>query len=156
MRREAEADATSRSVKQKETSVKADSYVFFDSNCREAFEFYQSLGIGRIETMMTNAEAPAGMGASPGRETNIMHASIRIGDNALMGSDMPPGSYAKPQGFCIHLSVPDLAEAERIFAALSAGGAVQMALEETFWALRCGACTDRFGIPWMIGVDRPA
>ena len=31
-----------------------------------------------------------------------------------------------------------------------------MPLEKTFWAERFGACVDRFGIPWMIGVDAPA
>lgn len=41
------------------------------------------------------------------------------------------------------------------FAELSAGGEVQMPYEPTFWALRFGACVDRFGTSWMVSVDHP-
>ena len=40
---------------------------------------------------------------------------------------------------------PDVPEAERLFAALSAGGSVQMELQQTFWATRFAMFTDRFG-----------
>lgn len=136
--------------------MKAHPYVFFDSNCREAMEFYQSLGIGTIEAMMANEDAPPGVENDPARRRNIMHASLQIGDTLLMASDSPPSSYVKPTGFCVHLSAPDAAGAERLFAALSEGGEVHMPMEETFWALRFGACVDRFGIPWMVSADRPA
>jgi PhnB protein len=33
---------------------------------------------------------------------------------------------------------------------------VQMALQETFWALRFGMLVDAFGIPWMVNCERPA
>jgi PhnB protein len=48
------------------------------------------------------------------------------------------------------LGVDSDAEAERIFAALSEGGRVLMALQETFFASRFGQLQDRFGINWMI------
>jgi PhnB protein len=46
-------------------------------------------------------------------------------------------------------------EAERIFSALADGGTATMALQETFWALRFGMVTDRFGIPWAINCEKP-
>ena len=52
-------------------------------------------------------------------------------------------------------SVDSDAEAERIYAALSDGGRVLMALEETFFASRFGQVQDRFGINWMILCERP-
>lgn len=128
-------------------------YVFFDSNCREAFEFYEGLGIGKIESMIANEEAPPGSEYDPARSRNIMHASMKIGDSILMASDAPPKWYAKPQGFSIHLTANGAADAERLFAALSEGGEVQMPLEKTFWAERFGGCVDRFGIPWMVSAD---
>jgi PhnB protein len=42
-----------------------------------------------------------------------------------------------------------------MFAALADAGTVQMPLQETFWALRFGMVTDRFGIPWMINFGKP-
>ena len=38
--------------------------------------------------------------------------------------------------------------------ALSAGGDVQMPLQETFWATRWAAFTDRYGKPWMVNCMR--
>lgn len=46
--------------------------------------------------------------------------------------------------------VDTIEQAERIYAALSAGGTVFMPLQETFWAHRWGSFNDRFGKPWMI------
>jgi len=33
---------------------------------------------------------------------------------------------------------------------------VEMALQETFWALRFGVLVDRFGIPWTVNCERAA
>jgi len=136
--------------------MKAYPYIFFDSNCREAFAFYEKLGIGKVTEMISNKDAPPGQEYDPARADNIMHATLTIGDTLLMASDMPPNWYSKPQSFNIHLTVPDAAKADTLFAALKDGGEVQMPLEKTFWAERFGACVDRYGIPWMISVDLPA
>jgi PhnB protein len=84
----------------------------------------------------------------------IMHARMTIGDSILMGGDPPPAYYHQPKGFSINIALKDPAEAERIFKALSEGGSVTMPFGETFWALRFGMSSDRFGIPWMINVER--
>jgi PhnB protein len=84
-----------------------------------------------------------------------MHASFRYGGVALMASDgMCPGDV-KHDGFSLSVQATSIEEAERLFAALGAGGAVTMPLEETFWAIRFGTLTDRFGVPWMVNLDRP-
>ena len=136
--------------------MKAHPYIFFDSNCREAFGLYEKLGIGKVTDMIANKDAPPGSEYDPARADNIMHASLQIGDTMLMASDMPANWYNKPQGFNIHLTAADAAQADRLFAALKDGGEVQMPLEKTFWAERFGACVDKYGIPWMISVDLPA
>jgi PhnB protein len=56
----------------------------------------------------------------------------------------------------VSVNVPEVAEAERIFAALSEGATIQMRMEETFWSPRFGMLRDRFGTNWMIGADMPA
>jgi len=47
-------------------------------------------------------------------------------------------------------------DSERIFAALSDKGTVQMPLQQTFWARRFGMLIDQFGTPWMINCENPA
>ena len=53
------------------------------------------------------------------------------------------------------LSIPDEAETERVFNALSEGANVQMPLQETFWAKRFGMLIDQFGTPWMVNCEKP-
>ena len=86
----------------------------------------------------------------------ILHATLRVGDQVLMGADAPPERYQKPQGFSVTLGLKDQAEAERIFKALAEEGTVEMTLQETFWAVRFGVLVDRFGIPWTVNCERSA
>ncbi len=73
-----------------------------------------------------------------------------------MGSDAAPGHYAKPQGFSVSLTMKDPAEADRIFNELGQSGNLTMPRQKTFWSVRFGMLTDRFGIPWMINCDQAA
>ena len=38
---------------------------------------------------------------------------------------------------------------------MSEGATITMPMQETFWALRFGMLTDKFGINWMFNVDKP-
>ena len=49
----------------------------------------------------------------------------------------------------------NVAEEERIFAALSAGGQVAQPLQDTFWGARFGMLTDKFGMHWMFNCELP-
>ena len=99
-------------------------HLTFDGQCEAAFAFYEKCLGGKILLMMPQSDSPM-----------ILHATIAVG---------------QPRGFSVLLNIDDAAEADRIFQSLAEGGAVQMPLQETFWALRFGMLTDRFGTPWMI------
>ena len=128
-------------------------YLHFSGQCETAFKFYEKALGGKIESMMTHGESPMADKVSADWRTKIMHARLNVGDGVLMGSDAPPQYYKKPQGFSVSLSLKDPAQAESIFKALSEKGAVEMPLQQTFWAKRFGMCTDQFGIPWMINCE---
>ena len=64
-----------------------------------------------------------------------------------------PGQ-AQLQGFSLSLTARDEAEADRLFGALAEGGQVQMPLGKTFFSPRFGMVTDRFGVSWMVIVER--
>lgn len=133
--------------------MKIQPYLNFDGQCREAFLFYHQVLGGELATLQTHGESPMRDHTPPEWHDRILHARLIVGDEELMGSDSPPGQHAQPQGFAVSLNIDDPAAAERIFAALSAGGAVQMPLQQTFWAGRFGMCTDRFGVPWMVNCE---
>ena len=85
----------------------------------------------------------------------VMHARMSIGDGVLMGSDAPTQFASTPAGFSVSLNLETPEEADKIFAALSAGGTVKMPIAETFWAQRFGMFIDKFSIPWMINCEKP-
>lgn len=129
-------------------------YLNFNGNCEEAFQFYeQNLG-GKITGLFRHEGTPMAAHVPAEWLNKIMHVSLAVGDQLIMGSDAPPDRYGKPQGFAVSLGIQKIADAERIFAALSEGGTVQMPIQQTFWAVRFGMLTDRFGIPWMINCEK--
>ncbi len=71
-----------------------------------------------------------------------MHASFRIGETTVLASDCHSGGQPIFQGFSLSLTVPNEAEAERLFAALADGGQVQMPfrcfLDDLYGAVKAG------------------
>jgi PhnB protein len=131
-------------------------YLNFNGNCKEAFEFYERVLGGKIETMMTHGESPIANEVPSAWHERILHASLRVGDALLMASDSPPEHYEKPAGLYVSIQLTSAAEADRVFYALSENGTVTMPIEKTFWAERFGMLVDRYGTPWMINCDLPA
>lgn len=125
----------------------------FNGQCEAAFRFYERCLNGRITFMLTWGNSPMAKDAPPEWGDKIAHATLAVGDTRLQGSDPTPGSYESPKGFAITLN-PSQADVERLFAELAEGGTIQAPLQETFWAHRFGAVTDRFGIPWAINCAR--
>ena len=135
--------------------MQIDPYLNFNGNCEEAFNFYAKVLNGKIEAMMTHAGTPAEQSVSEEWKKKIMHARMRIGDRVLMASDAPPQYQSPMKGFAVSITITDLAEAERVFKALSEGGQVSMAFAETFWAKGFAMFKDRFGTPWMVNCPKP-
>lgn len=132
-------------------------YLFFNGNCRQAFEFYAQCFDVEVKAMISAADTPVGDQNPAGAGDKIMHACIAIGDHLLMASDWNcgpnPVPYEAPRGMRVALGMTSVAEAERVFSTLCEGGTVDMPFEKTFFAERFGMLTDRFGIPWMINCN---
>jgi len=137
-------------------TMKLNPYLSFNGQCEAAFKFYERCFGGKIECLMTYESRPGEYTVPPEWHKKILHATLMVGDQVLMGADVPPGRYQKPQGFSLTLGLKDQAQAERIFTALAEEGTVEMALQETFWAVRFGVLVDRFGMPWTINCERGA
>jgi PhnB protein len=131
-------------------------YLFFDGRCEEAITFYRDRLGAEVTMLMRFKDAPAPAGTvpviPPGRENKVMHAHLRIGGADMLASDGRCEGNPQFQGFSLTLTTPSDDEAERMFAALSDGGKVQMPLAKTFFSSRFGMVADRFGVPWMVYV----
>jgi PhnB protein len=127
--------------------------LFFDGRCEEAIDFYRDK-LGAEVTMLVrfkDSPTPAGM-IPPGGENKVMHAHLLIGGADMLASDGRCQGNPQFQGFSLSLTASSDDEAEKMFTALSDGGAVQMPLAKTFFSSRFGMVADRFGVSWMVYV----
>ena len=130
-----------------------DAYLFFDGRCEEAIEFYRTALGAEVLMLVRYSDSPEPMpsGMIPaGSEHKVMHATLRIGDSTVMASDGDCKGKPSFGGFSLSISAANAAEAERVFAALAAGGQVQMPLGKTFFSSHFGMLADRFGVRWMV------
>ena len=121
--------------------MQLNTYLTFDTNCREAFEFYRTVFGGEFAEFHTFEEAPPDMGSS-----------------VLMGSDSSSVMGPPPvvgSNFSVSVSPDSKEEADRLFAGLSEGGKTIMPLDDTFWGARFGMCVDKFGVTWQINFQYP-
>ncbi len=132
-------------------------YLIFDGQCETAFRFYAECLGGTLTAMLPYRDTPASEAVPETHRDRIIHACLEIGGQRLMASDTTPDQPYEPiRGSWTSLNVDSVAEAERIFDALAAGGETPMPMAETFWAQRFGMCIDRYGVPWMVNCDKPA
>ena len=128
-------------------------YLGFDSNARQAMEFYREVFGGSL-----NINTFGEFGAPDAAEADkVMHAQLET-DNGftLMASDTPAGMRRNPgDNISISLSGDDGDELRRYWERLSDGGTVTMPLEQQMWGDEFGMCTDRFGVPWMVNITQP-
>jgi PhnB protein len=128
-------------------------YLSFNGQCEAAFTFYEQCLGARLGPIFRYGGSPMADQAPPGWQDKVMHGSVTVGDQVLMGADVAPDRYEPAKGFSLSLQMSDTSEAERIFHELARDGTVAVPLEKTFWAERFGMVIDRFGIPWLINCE---
>lgn len=133
--------------------MKLATYLFFPGNCAEALAFYQSIFGTEPSMRMSFGDGPPEMGVEDADKTRIMHATLPIGDDVLLLSDVPSANDSgniQGSNFAVSVQPGSQAEADRIFAALTEGGRVDMPLADMFWGDYFGMGADKFGIQWMV------
>lgn len=129
-------------------------HINFNGNAEEAFNFYRSVFGGDFSKIVRFKElAGPGIEIDKAEEDKIMHIALPIGPNLLMGNDVPQvlGRVNEAENRSkIVVHVDSKEEADRVFNNLSAGGAIEMPIDDSPWGTYFGMFRDRFGIEWMI------
>jgi PhnB protein len=128
-------------------------YLSFNGTCEAAFTAYARVLGAKPGPLFRYGGSPMADAAPPGWADKVMHGSVTIGEETVMGADIAPDNYQAPQGISLSLQIGSTDEAERIFRDLAEDGHIVMPLEKTFWAARFGMLVDRFGIPWLINCE---
>ena len=127
-------------------------YVTFGGNCEEAINFYKE-AIG-AEVVLMNRMGESPMDVPANLKDKIMHSRLKIGDNVLYMSDtFDPSALIKGNNVSLSIQLDDTKRLDKLFMRLSAGGTIEMQLQDTFWGARFGMFTDKFGIKWMMNCE---
>ena len=136
-------------------AIQMNPYLNFDGNAEEAFNFYKSVFGGEFPVVMRFGENPECSEIPDAEKNRIMHIALPVDGGMLMASDIMKSmgqSLTVGNNFYISLSPESRGEADRIFAGLSDGGKVEMALTDMPWGY-WGCFADKFGVQWMVNVD---
>ncbi len=133
-------------------------YLNFNRTTEAAFTFYQSVfGTEFVGGITRHRDVPVPDGQpGPSEEDQDLVINVQLpilGGHLLMGTDAPESmGFQLTQGNNVFICLqPDTrTEADTLFAALSAGGTVQMPLQEMFWRDYFGSLVDQYGVQWMI------
>ena len=133
-------------------------YLNFNGNTEEAFNFYKSVFGGEFLAVMRFKDNAECAPVSESDKNRIMHIALPIGNgNILMATDSLESLGQKltvGNNFHICLSPESKKEAEKLFNGLSAGGKIEMPLQDMFWGAYYGSFADKFGVQWMVNYDK--
>ena len=133
-------------------------YLNFNGNAEEAFNFYKSVFGGEFTNItrfrdIASPEFPV----SEKEADKIMNIALRIyKSHVLMGNDVPEimgRTNENENRSKIMISTESREEAENIFNGLSAGGQIEMPMEENPWGSYFGMFRDKYGVEWMVDYD---
>lgn len=135
--------------------TRVQTYLNFAGEAEQAFELYRSVFGGELSSAVRFGDMPIeGLDIPDEDRDKMMHIALPISEHdVLMASDTLPGlGQELVRGNSVHVSLhpESRQEADRLFEALSEGGEVEMPIDDQVWGDYYGACTDRFGIHWMV------
>lgn len=146
--------------KQNKTSnmARVSTYVNFPGNTEEVFNFYRSVfktdfinGVQRFGDIPADPNHPP---VADNVKKMVLHVELPLlGGHVLMGTDAPKEmGFTVTQGNNMHINLEPESrkEADRLFKELSAGGKIEMPIQDMFWGAYFGSFTDKYGINWMI------
>jgi PhnB protein len=129
----------------------------FNGNAEEAFRFYQSVFGGEISNVLRFKDlAGPDFPVADEDAGKVMRICLPIGGNMLIANDVPSflGRVNENENRSkIAVSADSLAEAQRLFDGLSAGGTVEMPMSESPWGTHFAMLRDKYGIEWTIECD---
>ena len=134
-------------------TVRLNAYLHFQSNAREAMEFYRDVLGGELSVMTF---ADGGAPHDPADAEKVMHAQLETEDGqTLMAADSPTGQPTGGAGFSgvsMSLSGDDHGRLSGYWERLLQGATVLQPLETAAWGDSFGMLADRFGVTWFVNI----
>ena len=130
----------------------------FNGNAEEAFNFYRSVFGGKFAKIIRLKDlAGPEFPVSENDAQKMMHISLPIGKNILIGNDVPEGMGRVSENenrSKIFINAESREEADKLFNGLSAGGTIEGDIGDSPWGSYFGCFRDKYGIEWIVEFDR--
>lgn len=134
-------------------------YLHFKGKAEEAMNFYKSVFGGEFTIVGRYRDVPGGEKMAPEDQQKLMHISLQISSSCtIMATDIVRAmdqEVVMGNNFHICIHTKSEAEVDRILAALSAGGRLDMPASKTFFGSYFAQCADKYGVQWMIEYTYP-
>jgi PhnB protein len=132
-------------------------HINFNGNAEEAFTFYKSVFGGEFSKVVRFKEISSPEYPIPANEENkLMYISLPIGSSVLMANDILEvmGKVSEEENRSkISISAESKEEAYKLFNGLSAGGQIEMPIDENPDGTYFAMFRDKYGIEWMVKFD---
>lgn len=132
-------------------------HINFNGNAEEAFIFYKSVFGGNFSKIIRFKDIASAEFPVPEKEANkLMHIALPIGKNSLSANDIleAMGRINENENRSkIAVTAESKEETFKLFKGLSAGGQIEIPLDENPDRTYFGMFRDKFGIEWMIKFD---
>jgi PhnB protein len=132
-------------------------HLHFTGNAEAAFNFYKAAFgaefVGPIERLGDLPPQPDQPELSAEEKNQVSCVKLPIaGGHKLVGNDTPSWMGPVLRGNIVEIGIEldTCAEAERIFAALSDGGTIELPFQEVGEGEYFGTLVDKFGTQWMV------
>lgn len=132
-------------------------HINFNGNAEEAFLFYKSVFGGEFSRIVRFKELSGPDFPVQEKEADkIMNIALPIGNSVLMANDVPEimgRTNENENRSKIVISAGSRDEADKLFNGLSAGGQIEMPIDDSPWGSYFGMFRDKYGIEWMVEFD---
>ena len=132
-------------------------HINFNGNAEEAFNFYKSIFGGEFSKVMRFKDiASEEYPVADTEADKIMLIALPIGNNLLIANDVPESmgqTNEHENRSKISVSAESRKEAMKLFEGLSAGGEVEIPIDEDSPDSCFAMFRDKYGIEWMVEYD---
>lgn len=132
-------------------------HINFNGNAEEAFTFYKSVFGGEFSKVIRFKDLATEEFPIPEKEAHkLMHIALPIGQNFLLANDILEmmGRVDENENRSkIAITAESKEEAYKIYNGLSAGGQIEMPIDENTDGTYFAMFRDKFGIEWIVKFD---
>jgi len=134
--------------------VQINPHINFNGNAEEAFTFYKSVFGGEFSKIIRFKDiSDTDFQVSENEANKMMLIALPVGSNFLLANDVPERmgrTNENENRSKISISADSRDEALHLYYGLSAGGQVEVPMDENQDSYCFGMFRDKYGIEWMI------